>query len=359
MEVRQAAIGDESGKGVASRVSALSKRLNWSNMAPMHIFDLPNEVVDHFLNFVPFKDLFPLTLVSKAFCQITISHIQDRHNESLRPLTECGRDWCGWRTPNRSMAYRIFQPADRYMSPLVYVTPSEKSPTSLISPFEYVSVVEQLHDIHTRYTSLQPANRSSPHARPFTEERNMRDAPRGLMAASSGVARRIALDPEERFTQMLFKVELVEKRRVSVPTAEGVIRVFRDWLENWAKAAEREAEEMMPTMGSHQEWMAATKGQTVLWLGEEQKLVGFRVAVLRPEARDGQAPQEGAYWIKFCDLIVRTSQIVRSTEALPVEEPHLGFEPLKMQLRRSSSIGSLLPRMRRSRWASILDGDVD
>ena len=166
------------------------------------------------------------------------------------------------------------------------------------------------------------------------------------------IERRVVLEPEVRFIQFVFTVQLNGHGLLledGCMVSEGVVRVFRDWLELLAKVGKERTEAV------GEGWWDQTHGESILWLSD-QRHVGFLVSVVKIQERG----QDGSdiYWIKFCGNCVDLSRsvvriancsldlLVRSTYlAIKSEECRESCSTIQnisaSRLRRTRSIGAL------------------
>jgi hypothetical protein len=235
----------------------------------MTLLNLPTELLHHICSFITIPSLLPLCSVSKDFNTLVLSILNDRHR--FAASLKC-----------QSLCYHLYQPIDRFGVPLVRAVPR-----AIITPpaqkLEYGSNwVNSLKYTHETLATFTPS----------IECRSVLfyDA-RGADHVNSLSERRIQIDGDENFAQLVYKFEIIQYESSegrccgSSILLEGVRRVFRDALEESIKA------------------QSEGRDGLVLALGEEEH-VGLRTSVRRSfwDRETGDATYYIKVHGKFCPV---------------------------------------------------------
>jgi len=224
----------------------------------MNLLDLPCELALQILSHIPLPTLLSLTTVSRRFAVLVLSDLRDRNRDSSQ-LT------------NNHLSYHIHEPCDRYTTPLVKCLPGPKPPpanqtsragTSCSSVDQIrFPILHDLTEVLTTYTTLSP--REAEFGRPPSTKLKRMD---GTLAVDAG----------RRFTQLVFHVFIAGTSMVRL--ASGVVRVFRDWLQEGLEAGRREEERRSVPIADTVDLKPSE--ESILWLGDERDL-GLRMTVLQ------------------------------------------------------------------------------
>lgn len=228
---------------------------------------IENKILISILSNFPTLSLLPLTLTSHRIHDLIIRILHQRVLEAAQ-------------LKDHKLLLECFHPSTKLSTPYLFChTLSTRALTSTPSNQEPPST---LADLSSLYTSFRPL-------KPDSDRRALRAHPAGGFFPppptstsddedSELVSQDIHLESHELFSQLCTIANLVKvgpKRGLflsCVNVGEGILRVWRDWLAERAKAGDSEGNE-----------------NEVLW-ADSKKTVGLRLRVVEREAVDAGPP---------------------------------------------------------------------
>ncbi|KAI0813625.1 hypothetical protein GGR55DRAFT_635145 [Xylaria sp. FL0064] len=260
----------------------------------IHSFDsLPNELIINALDALPTRSLLPLAAVSRRFRGL----VGRLHYYRLVEATAL---------QGRELILECYHPSDRISTPSLFC---RYLGTDGLEEAGEDADLDDLNQLYSRFKLYLGDENQRPRARwPTTRVAAGTAEPLAEKVPSYDVN----LDAGDLFTQLCAVTNLVKigpKRGLFLSidnVHEGVIRVWRHWLQ---EQAERSATEQQ------QAGQTCLDDSSILWIDTTSKNVGVRFRVLPRE--EGQAPlllsrdedPPVSYTLEYQELIVRTNKL--------------------------------------------------
>ncbi|KAI1420962.1 hypothetical protein F5Y12DRAFT_787842 [Xylaria sp. FL1777] len=264
---------------------------------------LPNELILNALDSLPTRSLLPLAAVSRRFRGLVGRLYYYRLVEATA-------------LQGRELILECYHPSDRVSAPSLFC---KYLSTDRLSEAGEDANLEDLNQLYTRFKLYLGDENQRPRARwPTTRVIAGTENPLPAKVPSYDVN----LEADEVFTQLCAVTNLVKvgpKRGLFLSIdniADGVIRVWRDWLREQAKRSATEQQ---------QEGQTRLDDSSILWI-DTSKNVGVRFRVLLKE--EGQAPlllsryedPPVSYTLEYQELIVRTNKLQLTLETSEAQQ---------------------------------------